>query len=278
MLNKVAKVLEKPVCDHCLGRQFAKLLSGSTNEKRGEVLRSALAFALDAGLVETNVDLSNFKNFTFHNNLKQEEFSSHKFSCSVCDNFFFQNAQTTRLADNIAEKLEKYDFETFLIGTKPSKAMQKNEEGLWERSGIDFCEPIKSEINREIGKRVGFLLNKRPDLKNPDISVLIDLETNKTEITLNPLYIFGYYRKLVRGIPQSQWVHYKTSVEEIIAKPLMKITKAESHKFHGAGREDVDARCLAWRPFVIEFVDPRFRTVNFKKIEREVKNGREKQS
>src|SRR3989344_4502979 len=153
MLNKVAKVLEKPVCNHCLGRQFSKLLSGHTNEERGETLRKAVAFALDADLLEQkvsndikeriHVDLSNFKNFEFRNqNLKEVEWSHYKFSCSVCNDFFFQNAKISNLAEKIAKKLKNYEFETFLIGCRPSKILLKNEEELWERIGIDYCEPI----------------------------------------------------------------------------------------------------------------------------------------
>ena len=203
MLNKVAKVLEKPVCNHCLGRQFSKLLSGYTNEERGEALRKAAAFALDSGSTE-NVDLSNFKNFDFHNK-DLKEINTDKFSCSVCNDFFFQNSKIINLAEKIAKKLKNYEFETFLIGCRPSKRLLKNEEELWERIGIDYCEPIKSEINREVGKRVGNILKKRPDFKNPDINVLVDLEKNKINTILNPFYIFGYYQKLIRGIPQAQW-------------------------------------------------------------------------
>ena len=36
------------LCDHCLGRQFAQLLSGFTNAERGRALR--LALAMDYGV------------------------------------------------------------------------------------------------------------------------------------------------------------------------------------------------------------------------------------
>jgi tRNA pseudouridine synthase 10 len=44
------------------------------------------------------------------------------------------------------------------------------------------------------------------------------------------------------------------------------VTRADETAFHGAGREDVEARCLDWRPFVIEIVRPKKRAVNLSKI------------
>ena len=42
VLEKTDKVLTQPVCDHCLGRQFAQLLSGYGNAQRGRITTSAL--------------------------------------------------------------------------------------------------------------------------------------------------------------------------------------------------------------------------------------------
>ncbi|NIU39303.1 tRNA pseudouridine(54/55) synthase Pus10, partial [Candidatus Bathyarchaeota archaeon] len=43
MLKKAQKMLEKhPLCDHCLGRQFALLGYGLGNQKRGEAVKLLL--------------------------------------------------------------------------------------------------------------------------------------------------------------------------------------------------------------------------------------------
>ena len=67
---------------------------------------------------------------------------------------------------------------------------------------------------------------------------------------------------------------YETSVEEIIARPIMKLAKGEGHKFHGMGREDVDALCLGWRPFVIEITRPRKRLLDLRLIEKIINKDR----
>ena len=53
----------------------------------------------------------------------------------------------------------------------------------------------------------------------------------------------------------------------------MKATRGSGHKFHGLGREDIDARCLAWRPFVFEIIEPKIRQVELKKAAKKIKKS-----
>lgn len=267
MIERVKKILQQPVCDHCLGRQFSQLLSGYSNDERGRMLRTLIAMKLDSG-EKLECDPNNFFGYKFRLN---KEIKSKKQKCSVCNNFF---EKIDRFVERIEKQLKKYEFKSFLIGTKVSSELLNREEELWERIGIDFCEPIKAEINREIGKRLEKRLKKRADFGNPDITILLDLQNNRIKLQINPLYIFGYYQKLVRGIPQCKWVHYRTSVEQIIGKPILKLTNGKSHKFHGAGREDVSARCLAWRAFVIEIESPKRRNVDLREIQKMINRSK----
>lgn len=273
MIERIGKILKEPVCDSCLGRNFSQLLSGYTNKERGRALRIATALALDSG-EKIDCDLNNFYGFKFRFNKDLAKLKMKKEKCSVCGDLF-ENLDS--LAGKIERKLKGIEFETFLVGTRPSQELLKKEEAIWEVLGIDYCEPVKSEINREVGKALEKRLKKKAELKKPDVSVLIDLESNKIYAKINPVYIFGYYKKLARGIPQCKWGtprKYKTSVEDIIAKPIMRQAKGKNQKFSGAGREDVNARCLDWRAFVLEIISPKNRKMDFKKIEKEIKNSK----
>ena len=254
ILPKALKVLERPVCDHCLGRQFAQLLSGYTNAERGAVLRTLAAMSIDNEKLDNDIkiDLSNFSGYKFHN-LEAEKVREQK--CSVCDDLF-RNME--KIAERVISKVKKYQFRTFLMGTKLSSELTEKEESLWERAGIDYCEPIKAEINRELGKKIEKKAKMKFDLKRPDANLIVKMPSGAVDIQVNPLFIYGEYQKLVRGIPQTKWPSgkYKISVEQIIAKPFMSATRGKAHKLHGAGREDIDARCLGWRPFVLEIVNP----------------------
>ncbi len=279
ILEKAIEILkENYICDSCVGRQFAELLSGLTNKERGKIVRHYIAFLIDSG-EKIAVDSSNFYGMKFRN-VKIRPKKPEK--CKICKNFFFE--RINGLAKLVAEKLSGYEFDSFLIGTIVSSDLIRGEEKVWSEAGIEFVEPIKNEINRELGKRVEKITCKSFGLKSPDITAIVNLETNHIQLQIRSLYIYGKYQKLVRGIPQTKWICkacggkgciacegegklYKTSVQEIMEKPLIKTVKARRSKFHGAGREDVDARCLGKRPFVIELVNPRKRKINLKKIQ-----------
>ena len=258
--EKAVEILKNQfVCNHCLGRSFGQLLTGMTNEERGKILRHYLAMLIDSGK-KISVNESNFYGIKFHN-VKVKPKKPKK--CSICGSIFQELEKKARI---IVKKLKKYEFNTFLVGCKLTPELIRKEEDLWSRVGIEWCESIKCEINRELGKKVCELTGKDMNRKTPDITILYDLNTDEVELDVRSIYIYGKYQKLVRGIPQTEWKRriYKTSVQGIIEKPFLKQTKVKKTCFHGSGREDVNVRCLGWRPFVLEIVNPIKRTLNLR--------------
>ncbi len=281
-IQKMAEKVLKTgyVCDHCLGRQFGQLLSGYKNNERGRAIRTVLAIGAEIGEVPLKDLAENFRDIKFRL-LKAQPSAEKKEQkgCWVCGGIFEKTGEITKRA---TEELEGIEFKTFHVGVTLSRKMLENEEKLWESAGIDYCESIKTEIGREVGKRLSQELKKEVDLKNPDIVLLLNLEKNAIELTLNPIYFKGKYKKLAK-IPQTVWYCprcrgigcdnckwtgrlAKTSVQEIIAEPLLRATKGIGTRFHGAGREDADVLCLAPREFIIEILEPRIRGIDLKKI------------
>lgn len=187
-----------------------------------------------------------------------------------------------KLASMAIEELKKYEFDTFLVGCIVDNEVLERQERL----GIE--EGIKREINREIGKIIEAETGKEVDFKLPDVNVIVDTRCYSIEVKARAVYIYGRYRKLVRGIPQTKWpcrhcnglgcVHcnftgkmYQESVEEIIAHEPLKIFEAEDESFHGAGREDIDVLMLGnGRPFILEIKEPRKRKVDLEMLERRI--------
>ena len=144
------------------------------------------------------------------------------------------------------------------------------------------------EINRETGKILEKQLEKPVDFTNPDILAIIDTRFDTITLQINPLYFYGRYQKLERGIPQTKWPCricrgkgckacaytgrlYETSVEELIGKKIIDKTHATSASFHGSGREDIDALMLGTgRPFILEVKNPHIRTVDVSQLEKEI--------
>ena len=271
------------VCDHCLGRQFAQLLSGYSNAERGRIVRTAFAMDLENEDNAGSIDESNFSDIRFRKRKAPSAEPKKPKDCTVCKGIF---TKINALAKRAIEETEDFEYNTFQIGTTPTEELIAIEEKLWETAGTDFCETIKTEINREVGKVFSKKAGKTVDLKNPDMVILFDLKTNTVRLTIAPLYIFGKYKKLAK-IPQTRLMCYdcrglgckkcdfkgkihETSVQELIAEPLLRSTEGVDTSFHGAGREDIDVLCLGGRNFVIEVVEPKKRKISLKRLETSV--------
>ncbi len=287
MIESAEKILEnRYLCNNCLGRVLAgQLLSGISNEERGRIIRYFLAFLFDSGK-DVKVDLSNFYGIKFK---KRKVVIEKPKECFVCKNFFKEKIED--YVKKIVEKLKGIEFKNFLVGTKVKQEILSSEEKIWEEIGIENAESIKTEINREIGKKLEKILKKNFERKEPEISILVDMVNEKIKLQIQSLFIYGEYKKLKRGFPQAKWICskckgkgciyckgegklYRTSIQEIIEKPLLKKAKAKKSAIHVSGREDIDARCLDWRPFIIEIKNPLKRKIDLKKIQFEINKSK----
>ncbi|HWR26058.1 MAG TPA: tRNA pseudouridine(54/55) synthase Pus10 [Methanosarcina sp.] len=277
---------EGPICDHCLGRQFAKLSTGLSNRERGSALKLALVLEgdriykgeKDNSLLEELASCSTFARKTLGIGGEDEQ-------CWVCLDQF---KKLDEWADEAAKALEGLEYSTFLVGTKVSGLLSENEEILWAESGTAHAEQLKTELNREVGKKIAEKVRKEVDFQNPDVIITLDLAKNKLELQIRAVYICGRYRKLVRGIPQTRWPcrkckgkgcescnftgkQYHESVDELIKGPVIEAFKAIDTSFHGSGREDIDALMLgSGRPFVVEAKSPKKRTVDLEGLMRDI--------
>ncbi len=241
------------LCDNCLGRQLAQLSTGMTNAERGRIIRDVLGENTSSPEKRSKNSQNGAKAKANASPIPAVIGASQESKCEVCGGFF-SNPQ--RWVDEAAGKLKQYEYSTFAVGTKTGKEITRREEGLWEEMGIEHCEPFRSESNREFGKALWARIRKNVDEVSPDILVILDLGAGKITLGVRSVYVAGGYKKLVRGIPQTKWDKYPVTVEDIIAKPFMEKLKGKGHSLHAAGREDIDARCLDWRPFVLEIEHP----------------------
>ena len=287
---------EGPICDHCLGRQFAKLSTGLSNDERGKAVKLALAMDGDRCFKDSGDDalLLEIAPSSIHaqKTLAKENKSSAEnqeepaaAKCWVCLDIF---KNLDFWADMAIEKLQGIEYETFLAGTKLSGLLSENEEILWEQAGTAYAEQLKSELNREIGKIISHKTGKTVVFSNPDVLVTFDIAQKEASLSIRSLYVYGRYQKKVRGIPQTKWPckncngrgcdscsgtgkQYPESVGELAGYPLWIASQSEDVVFHGAGREDIDALMLGTgRPFVLEAKAPHIRTLDLAALEKEI--------
>ena len=198
-------------------------------------------------------------------------------TCPVCGGLF---ARIDTWAERARRAADGYEWHRFTCGSRWEPERLAAEEALWTELGDAWGESARAAFNRELGKRLEALTGAQGGTAGADVVFLADLEVGRVELTVAPLYVRGRYRKLDRTIPQTRWpcrrCHgrgcvrcggtgrtYPTSVEELVGAPFVAATRAEGTRFHGMGREDIDARMLGrGRPFVLELLRPRVRSVD----------------
>ena len=296
ILEKAQKMIEEyPLCDHCLGRQFALLGHGVENDERGKAIKLALTLkAHELALSKSKEGVRILKILATNGFSKtavemlqkmKKRIPSKNFpkTCFLCEN---KSESFDDLTKKALKKLEGYEYSSFLVGIELPIAVEEREDEFKAKFNVSYGENMRNEFGRVIGKKIAERSGKTADYMKPEIVVLVNPFAGEISLQINPLYIAGRYRKLVRGIPQSTWFcstckgkgcekcnwtgkMYQESVEELVAKPLLDVTSGIKASFHGSGREDIDARMLGkGRPFVIEITKPQNRFLDLKKLKK----------
>ena len=295
ILEKAQKMLEKyPLCNPCLGRQFALLGYGLDDKKRGEAIKILLTMeANKQALRGEKAGFSLLKTLATNGSFdmatkvlwKLKRKAGKKRRCYLCEGKF---EQIQRLVSSSIETLADYEYTTFLVGIKLPTKVEEREDEFKAEFDVKHGEGMRNGFSRGIGKKISEITQKTADYKTPDIVVIINPFTEKLTLQVNPLYIAGRYKKLARGIPQSRWLcpkcrgkgcaecnwtgkMYPESVEEIISGPTLEKTSGEEAAFHAAGREDIDARMLGrGRPFVVEVKKPKRRFIDLQDLAKSI--------
>jgi tRNA pseudouridine synthase 10 len=297
ILEKAQKMLEAyPLCDHCLGRQFALLGHSVENDERGKAIKLALTLkAHELALSKNKEGVRILKALATNGFSKTAEEILKKMkkriprefpkTCFLCE---YKFNTTGNLAKKALKELEGYEYDSFLVGVELPVTVEEREDEFKAKFDAGYGENMRNEFGRVIGKKIAEYNEKIADYRKPAIVVLVNPFAEEINLQINPLYVAGNYKKLVRGIPQSKWFcsncrgkgcekcnwtgkMYPESVEELIAKPFLDSTSSVKASFHASGREDIDARMLGkGRPFVIELTKPKKRFLDLKKAEKAV--------
>ena len=175
LAKQIIEETDGKICMNCLGRKLSKTIEGTDNIDRANKVCSELNINLDDA------------------------------DCVICDNLF--DKLDEELYKQIDDKINQLgiEFDTFLVGSKIDKSIQKRDEEFSEKFDLSV-ETIKKEVNRLIGLGIWEIYDKEAEFESQDIVFNVDLVGEpKVKIQINPLYIEGKYNKLKRGIPQTKW-------------------------------------------------------------------------
>jgi tRNA pseudouridine synthase 10 len=250
ILEVARRALPIGLCPECFGRTVGRWGRGLSNPERA----ARMVEALGAPLPPVPPD-----------------------GCALCRGAFDRWPTWLERVQRAGAGLE---WRRFSCGSRWDPEILAHEESVWLQVGTSRGESLRGAFNRELGKRVQAATGTEGAPKEPDVVFLADVPVGRVEVTILPIYLEGRYRKLDRTLPQTKWpcrscqgrgcdqCHgtgktYAESVEEIVAAPFLAAAESDGSRFHGMGREDIDARMLGHgRPFVLEILHPRRRTLD----------------
>ena len=191
------------------------------------------------------------------------------------------------IANSILAAVKAFEFDTFLIGATLSTQIYEREDTMRARLKIRGKESIKHYLTRELGMRLARLARKKVEYRKPDITITLTVDKdNNVDVAVisRPLAFSGVYIKRSRGLPQKQdkcascigkgcnscnysGLSGSDSVEGIIAKELVRITRGQTPKFTWIGGEDPSSLVLgSGRPFYVRIFNPKNRKLKNKTI------------
>jgi len=302
VLQKAYLLLSKyPLCDHCLGRQFALLGYAMENNVRGAALKTSLTMQANTLAVEAEKSAEGIEQLrvlaangffaaakaTLEHLKKHVPKPDEGAKCFLCEGKF---SEVSNLIEKANKALEGYEYTTFLVGIELPTAVEEREDEFKASQGIEHGESLRHEFGRVYGKALAKATGKEAEYLKPDVVVVIDPFSESIRLQINPLFVGGRYRKLQRTIPQAEWFCscrgrgcskcggtgklYPESVEGYTSKALLAESGGTESFFHASGREDIDARMLgSGRPFIVEVSKPKRRSVDLKKIEQAINDG-----
>jgi tRNA pseudouridine synthase 10 len=240
---------EYDLCDHCLGRLFAKKLGLASNKLLGRKI---------------------------HKILKKKTVR-----CHICKNVF--DNMHTYLA-KMLESSSGYEFKTFLVGATLKPSVLDRDDHIRSRFKLRGIDGIKTSITHELARQFSKKTKRRSQQLDPELTITVDFRTESCCVYSRPVYVFGRYVKEIRGIPQKQKPcenclgrgcvtcghHGMTeydSVEGMLCRYLFERFGAPQAKITWVGGEDSMSLVLgAGRPFFARIANPKKRNPRLPKI------------
>src|SRR4030067_2716735 len=137
ILETAMEMLKKhPLCNHCLGRQFAMLGRGIDNGNRGKARKLSLTLQASALHLEKNAEgltrlkvlvLNGFSNEAEETlrQMKKRVPRRHLRSCYLCEDKF---QSLDMLMDKALNETERYEYTTFLVGVELPFTVEERED------------------------------------------------------------------------------------------------------------------------------------------------------
>jgi tRNA pseudouridine synthase 10 len=206
--------------------------------------------------------------------------------CYICEGLM---AKIHPLAQETAQRISRYQFESFAVGLSMPEGVQEREDELRADLKLKGRETIRTQASRLIAEEVASLVGRRVDRARPDLTAVIDVTGGGVVVSSKPLFFYGRYTKPPgisqrrelcgrcsgRGCNRCRMTGFEQapSVEGQLRKRLAKACGSDRMKFTWIGSEDRESRVYPpGRPFVVELKNP-VKRVALKRFTTRAKGG-----
>ncbi len=190
--------------------------------------------------------------------------------CFVCGGLM---DKVPSFADKAVRKVRRYQFDTFSVGVSMPEGVQEREDELRSDLRLKGNETIKTQAAKVVAAKVSAQLAKRVDRLRPDLTLLVNFNSEEILINSRPVFYYGRYTK-PPGVSQKRELcphcssagckkcrqtgfEQKPSVEDLVRKKLGRFSGSDRMTFTWLGSEDRDSRVFQpGRPFVTEVKNP----------------------
>lgn len=281
------------LCDSCLGRQFAMLGYKLTNRERGRSIKIVLLMEAEA-----SEDIDTIRILSSMGMLPEASATLQRRGvnppepqiCFICGG---ASERLQDIASKIVEATSSYEFNSFVLGIIVPGWVSEREDTVRSISSSAYCESLKSEFSRELGKLISSTLRVKFEPNKPDMSIVVDPFSISIDISPTPIYLAGRFRKLKPGLPiRSRLCRVcmgrgcdscrglgvrEASVEYMFRRVSVELYGCESVKLYVPLDDGRDRIVLGLgRRFVLEIRKPRRRFVDptlFKEKLRSISDG-----
>jgi tRNA pseudouridine synthase 10 len=213
-----------PLCDRCLGRLFANLGWGLSNADRGRSIKILLAMELH--MLASRDDPEARRALYLASANGGEPFSSlyrHLYGenppasgqCYICGGRVDDIIE--RFSRRAGESIAALGFRRFIIGVKPPSWSVDAEREIASVFSLQHWESIKSELKREIGKRIARIYGLEPDFDDPEVMVVLDIDRESIEAVIPSITLGIRVVKMARGL-RIRRSGGRRSLEDLLSK------------------------------------------------------------
>ena len=228
------------LCDHCMGRTFAKRAGLVNHRQLGARLRKAGKYAKPK-------------------------------KCHVCKGVF---AQLDKHCDEMIRLTSDIQFSTFLIGTTLKTSVHDADDNVRAKYKLRGTHSAKSDITSTLSKIFARKTRTRTNALLPDITIKIDFRDTSISIESRSIFVQGRYTKELRGLSQKadkckmcigkgcmhcahRGIIKTNSVEGKISEILCDTTSSKQAKFLWCGSEESKSAVTGrGRPFIAKLRGP----------------------